>query len=293
MSIMTPGGKPQRKAATSGRAKKVVAVATAESKEAEDGNPPRKRGRPRKNKDPKNTGNDKEPGTEGKAEESGEETESAGVDIDWNGDTALTLTLISAIEDDENTRGSLFPPPGSTKRTGGLPKKHYHQLLAKICFANHDNYKDNFAKAVKPKHKAVWTGKIKNRIKVLTDKTRAQIEMMGQTGAGLESAEDILPGTVLMTKWDEIQEESPWFWRVRSLIGERPNLMPVGIGNNSSDMDVSILLPGNNDNGPADGSLPTLDDTTFPESIAGTDSEPLISRVQTTGVFSHFASLYL
>jgi hypothetical protein len=84
----------------------------------------------------------------------------------WDGDRDLTWTLISAIEDDEDTRRSLFPPPGSNKRNGGLPKKHYHRVLAAKCFAEHPTYKDAFAKAVSPQDKKGWTDKIKNRVKV-------------------------------------------------------------------------------------------------------------------------------
>lgn len=44
-----------------------------------------------------------------------------------------------------------------------------------------------------------------------------------------------------------IKADSPWFFHVRTLIASRPNLQPVGLGNNNSDIDVSLLLPSRDD----------------------------------------------
>ncbi|KAJ7219521.1 hypothetical protein GGX14DRAFT_592576 [Mycena pura] len=84
------------------------------------------------------------------------------------------------------------------------------------------------------------------------------MDEMGETGTGIETEEDLIPGMPLTTKWgepeldpgcalkadlgpvDEIKKESPWFWNMRSLIGERPNLRPSGIGNTST-MDTTVL----------------------------------------------------
>jgi hypothetical protein len=100
----------------------------------------------------------------------------------------------------------------------------------------------------------------------LIKKARGQIEEMGQTGAGIGSEEDIQPGTVFTTKWgetcfmdfesscppahvakDSIKKDSPWFFHMRSLVGERPNLVHAGLGNNDSEVDMSILLGGDRD----------------------------------------------
>jgi hypothetical protein len=42
---------------------------------------------------------------------------------------------------------------------------------------------------------------------------------------------------------DVIKETCPWFWKLKELIGERPNVNPVGIGNNASPIDDSVLGP--------------------------------------------------
>lgn len=45
-----------------------------------------------------------------------------------------------------------------------------------------------------------------------------------------------------------MKEKTPWFWTVKSFIAKRPNLVPTGVGNNSTGYDVSILQPGKGDN---------------------------------------------
>lgn len=78
--------------------------------------------------------------------------------------------LLTAIESDEQIRDGLFPGSGSTKLTSGKPKTHYYYKLAKICFAEHPEYKEGFA--VKPEYspamcthqRKVWTDKIKNKV---------------------------------------------------------------------------------------------------------------------------------
>ncbi|KAJ7821603.1 hypothetical protein B0H14DRAFT_3875854 [Mycena olivaceomarginata] len=256
--------KRPRAAKTSAKAKKALQIATAESKEVEE-EPKKRRGRPPKAKAlstpamPADRESDSSEIEE--TEKGGKETE-GGVEIDWNGDRDLTWTLVTAIEEDEDTRRSLFPPPGAPKRNGGFKKKHYHWQLAQKCFKTHPKYQKAFEKAVTSKLQDVWSGKIKNRLGVITDKTKTGIKEMGETGAGIESADDIQPGTALTTKWDELKKESPWFWNMRSLIAEHPNLRPVGIGNNANDMDVSILLP-ETPSSPADTSV-------FPDSVANT-----------------------
>lgn len=41
---------------------------------------------------------------------------------------------------------------------------------------------------------------------------------------------------------DQIVNEFPFFLRLRSLIAARPNLLPVGLGNNDTGFDVSLLM---------------------------------------------------
>ncbi|KAJ7712743.1 hypothetical protein B0H14DRAFT_2645135 [Mycena olivaceomarginata] len=185
------GDKRSRAAKVSSTAKKAAAIAAAEGKEDETAYE-KKVAEPHQ----KDESDDQKIGT-------GEEPEGT-VDIDWSGDDSLTWTMISHITDDDDTRRSLFPPPGSTKRNGGLSKKHYHFLLAKNCFEDHPVYGEAFKNAVAAKQGDVWAGKIKNRVKAVTDKTREGVNAMGETGAGLESADDIEAGSGLQTKWEAV-----------------------------------------------------------------------------------------
>ena len=40
-----------------------------------------------------------------------------------------------------------------------------------------------------------------------------------------------------------IKEKCPWFFKLKPIIDKHPNAVPVGVGNNSSGYDVSILTP--------------------------------------------------
>ncbi|KAJ6543454.1 hypothetical protein DFH09DRAFT_1282503 [Mycena vulgaris] len=266
--------KPKRAAMTTSKAKKAAAIAAAKSKETEA--PRKRRGRPPKNKTViPDAQEDLGPGEggDGGTPEDGKE---GGAVIDWTPE--LTWSLVTAMEEDEAIRRGLFPPPGSVKRSGAQPKKHFQWLLAQTLFAQHPQYAEAFSKALmgKAKDQKPWWCKIKNRVKILTDEARAHIDTMGQTGAGLEDADKIIEGTELHTKWDEIKESCPWFFEMRSLIGERPNLRPVGIGNNDSDIDTSLLLRGD-DQDDQDHNASTPDDTSdFPDrlaSLVGTDTD--------------------
>ncbi|KAJ6448118.1 hypothetical protein C8R45DRAFT_948176 [Mycena sanguinolenta] len=130
-------------------------------------------------------------------------------DIEWTKE--LTWTLITAIESDEPTQDSLFP---ETFESAGI----------------------NF-----------WRGKIKNRIGVLVLKAKDNMVAMGETGAkqgrGLRARQRLAPGLdCQLNGVDLIKLESPWFFNMRTLIAARPNLHPVGLGNNETEIDTSILL---------------------------------------------------
>lgn len=58
-----------------------------------------------------------------------------------------------------------------------------------------------------------------------------------------------------MSHAEAIKNVSPWFFNIRSLIGERPNIIPAGIGNNTSGYDTSILLPSSEPGEPEEGEL--------------------------------------
>lgn len=41
---------------------------------------------------------------------------------------------------------------------------------------------------------------------------------------------------------EEILDESPWYFRFKAFITERPNANPVSLGNNNTEVDTGILV---------------------------------------------------
>jgi hypothetical protein len=53
----------------------------------------------------------------------------------------------------------------------------------------------------------------------------------------------------------EVEKVCPWYFQIKCIVGERPNVKPVGIGNSASELDLDVLAPA------------TQDDTSGPEDI--------------------------
>ncbi|KAJ7233350.1 hypothetical protein C8J57DRAFT_1532467 [Mycena rebaudengoi] len=234
-------------ATTSSRAKQAAAIAAAEAREEEEPvTMKKKRGRPKKKAtwEPAIEVDDDAKDEEGPV---GEEEDINKIVIDWSADITLTWTLITAIETDEEISASIFPGLGAITRKGGKPKTHFYYELARLCFGVHEKYQDAFAKATSAKGKKAWFTKIKNRVVNLVKTTKEYMDEMGATGAGIANEDEIQPGTALITKWDVIKADAPWFFHVRTLIASRPNLQPVGLGNNDMPIDTSLLFPTDDD----------------------------------------------
>ncbi|KAJ7916480.1 hypothetical protein B0H13DRAFT_1871107 [Mycena leptocephala] len=246
-------GKRPRAAAVSEKAKTAAAIAIAESQE-DAGKPSTAKKKPR-GKQPKKKPAKPEPEPDSEPEPEVEEDdievvqEDEGLeDIDWKDTDGIDLTwkLITAIEEDPLIRASLFPPIGSGKLSGGKPKSEYQYQLAKILFADHPKYEEAFGKAVAAKEKKIWYLKIKNRI----DATNLAHFVVDS--AGIESADDIKPGTSLTTKW-----------------------VLTGLGNNDSEIDISILLGSERDGDDSsstafDDATDLPDDSDLPQALAPT-----------------------
>ncbi|KAJ7672987.1 hypothetical protein DFH06DRAFT_1173981 [Mycena polygramma] len=239
----------KRIAATSDRAKKAAIIAANEAKEEaeeKEKKPPvvkRGRGRPPKEKPIVVVAVEEEKSDEPDVDEKS-------LVVEWTKD--LTWSLITGIEEDEEIRDGLYPGPGAIKRTGGKPKTHFYDALGVKLFADNPAYTEILAidpelsEAEQAKKKAeqrkLLAGKVKNKVKTLTDTARIHILEMGQTGAGLRSAAEIKPGSKLATQWDVIKDDFPWLFNMRDLIAARPNLKPVGLGNNDTPIDIDLLL---------------------------------------------------
>ncbi|KIJ09090.1 hypothetical protein PAXINDRAFT_17820 [Paxillus involutus ATCC 200175] len=166
-------------------------------------------------------------------------------EIEWN--EQLTFRMLTEITEDEDIKQGLFPVPGANPRNQGLPKTHWHWAVCEKLFSQHHDYQEKFALLQKigtAKQKEAWHTKIKNRLKRMTDNTLKHIEVMGQTGAGIKTRSEIDTNqqNAFVTKWREIEGVCPYFFEMRKLIGQRPNNLPIGIGNNAIEVDGSAII---------------------------------------------------
>ncbi|KAF8149304.1 hypothetical protein K438DRAFT_2086789 [Mycena galopus ATCC 62051] len=168
-------------------------------------------------------------------DELADEGNSGTLPVDWS-DQVLTQDLIARIIENATIKRALFPPPGpnaSTAKGGGKTKSSaYWQLLQGALDA-----------VSTTKDQTAWGNKIKNRLRTMGRTTRDYIEEMGQTGAGISSADQIDTSldNAFTSKWLIIAEECPWFFEMRELIGQRPNVVPVGLGISETGIDMDVL----------------------------------------------------
>ncbi|KAJ7835155.1 hypothetical protein B0H13DRAFT_2108813 [Mycena leptocephala] len=167
--------------------------------------------------------------------------------VSWS-DVALSEQLIACIVESRDIKRALFPPVGpnaSTSNGGGKTKVAAHWQLCVLLLGDNPKYKDAIEAATTPKEQLSWANRIKNRLRTMGKTTRGYIEEMGQTGAGIERADDIDTTVTnsFTTKWQKIAKECPWFFDMRDLIGQRPNLVPVGLGHSDSAFDPDVMNP--------------------------------------------------
>ncbi|KAF8073402.1 hypothetical protein FPV67DRAFT_1666168 [Lyophyllum atratum] len=168
-----------------------------------------------------------------------------GVFVDWKDDD-LNWALLTAITDSPEIKQGLFPSPGNDTRHGKGKRKTDHQFaLATVIFSQHPRYHAAFALANTPAAKAVWTRKIKNRLDTMVRTCRQYTREMGETGAGItqEDEIDMSLNNEFTNKWGLIRNSFPWYFTMKELISERPNIVPVGLGNATTGFDTDILLP--------------------------------------------------
>ncbi|KAJ6503073.1 hypothetical protein DFH09DRAFT_1289534 [Mycena vulgaris] len=218
----------KRAAAVSQQAKDAASIAAKEARETDKKPPPKKRGRSPKSKT---------------VAVPAQELDGLDATDTAAGAQAEEIDNVIIECSDEDIRDGLFPGAGGIRLSSGKPKAHYYYKLAEICFADHPEYHQEVF-AVKPEYKAV---QITQQRKLWTEKSRIKSKSiwpwMGETGAGITSTDQVIPGTVFATKWDLMINESPWYLRMRTLIVARSNITPVGLGNSDADFDTSLLIP--------------------------------------------------
>ncbi|KAJ6552893.1 hypothetical protein B0H19DRAFT_1155192 [Mycena capillaripes] len=169
------------------------------------------------------------------------------LDVDWK-DPTLSVKLLSLIAENTDIKQSLFPPCGpnaSTTDGGGKPKVTAQWELAVLLLGKMDKYRDAIDACDTPKKKLVYANKIKNRIGTMGKITRGFIDELGATGAGIRSAAEIdtKKQNKFTNKWAEITSKCPWFFEMRTLIAQRPNLVPTGLGHSTSEVTEGVIIP--------------------------------------------------
>ncbi|KAJ7154919.1 hypothetical protein C8R43DRAFT_1126303 [Mycena crocata] len=204
------------------------------------------------------------------------------LDVNWK-DPQLSVELLMHISENKDIKQALFPPCGpntSTTNGGGKKKVDAQWKLAFLLLGKIEKYKDALAAVSTPKEKQFWANKIKNRLRTMAMITRACIEEMGETGAGIQTAAeiDMSVTNAFTTKWAEIDAAHPWFFEMRELIGQRPNLIPTGLGHSSTGVDAGVII--------ADPAAVNVDDVA-PEEEEDDDDNGLYSWPATPEPSSH------
>ncbi|KAJ7342722.1 hypothetical protein DFH08DRAFT_938129 [Mycena albidolilacea] len=156
--------------------------------------------------------------------------------------------FIALIMEHTHIKRALFPPCGpnaSTTKGGGKSKASAHFDLCKLLLADKEEYKDILNRADNsPKDKTALALKIKNRLQAMSRTTRDYITEMGETGTGINNAVqiDMTVCNAFTNKW-EIRKECPWFFDMRNLIAQRPNLVPTGVGNSTTGVSNGVIIP--------------------------------------------------
>ncbi|KAJ3719236.1 hypothetical protein C8R42DRAFT_673211 [Lentinula raphanica] len=89
----------------------------------------------------------------------------------------------------------------------------------------------------------LWSMRVKNKLEELVSKFKKAKDSMGETGVGLTSEEqiDMSMNNHLMMAWSKVKKTLLCFFMLRNIFGERPNITPVGLGNNDTPIDTSFL----------------------------------------------------
>ncbi|KDQ21341.1 hypothetical protein BOTBODRAFT_141596 [Botryobasidium botryosum FD-172 SS1] len=183
--------------------------------------------------------------------------------IKWDANEfALTYQMINLIEDNPDLKRGLFPPVGansSTNKGGGKAKVEHHLAVCDALFADHPEYKDVYAQATAPREKAKWANRVKNRFSPCDRMTKIVtkgVQQMGETGEGIRTEEEInmeLGPNKLTNAWSAIKIASPWFFQLKDLMKDRPSHFPAGLGNSTTDIDMSVMQSQAGDEDGADG----------------------------------------
>ncbi|KAJ7728689.1 hypothetical protein DFH07DRAFT_998729 [Mycena maculata] len=169
------------------------------------------------------------------------------LDVDWK-DPDLSCQLLTLIMENKAIKQSLYPPCGpnaSTTKGGGKPKVNAQWDLCVLLLGHLAKYKDALEACTTPKDRLAYANKIKNRLSAMAKIARAFDDEMGQTGAGIHNSAEIDMSVTnsFTTKWAEISASCPWYFDMRNLIAQRPNLVPTGLGHSGTGVNADVIIP--------------------------------------------------
>ncbi|KAJ7107037.1 hypothetical protein C8R44DRAFT_885708 [Mycena epipterygia] len=214
------------------------------------------------------------------SEDSEDDSNTPVLEVNWK-DPELSVKLLALIMEHKHIKQSLYPPCGpnaSTTKGGGKTKSNAQWDLFVLLLGKDSKYKDALAKCKAPKKQLAYANKIKNRLSIMAKIARAFNNEMGQTGAGIDNATqiDMSVTNSFTTKWAEISESCPWYFDMRNLIAQHPNLVPTGVGHSSMGFAADVIVPGPtpaDDNEIAPEGQNDLD-TSSPAPFPGWDATP-------------------
>ncbi|KAJ7028802.1 hypothetical protein C8F04DRAFT_1265556 [Mycena alexandri] len=141
------------------------------------------------------------------------------LDIDWKGSPELSEKLVTLIMETASIKKLPLP------------------ILRPKCFDDQWGWTAQGHRALGALGAPTWMAKI----------TRDYNMEMGQTGAGIENAADIDMSTTnaFTTKWGKsvIEATCPWYFDMCNLIGQRPNLVPMGLRHSNTVVAPGVIIP--------------------------------------------------
>ncbi|TCD62975.1 hypothetical protein EIP91_006182 [Steccherinum ochraceum] len=206
---------------------------------------------------------------------------SSAVTIAWDEHPDLTWTIIQLAQDDPQLKQAVFSEKGgnpSTAKGGGKKKTELYWQYAKALFKDHAVYGDYFDSTLTAaKERSPWIDKIKSRLDRIMKQTIVYRKELGQTGEGIKHADeiDMSQENDFTNKWTEIKKKFPWFFELRELVGERPNIKRTGLGNSTSAIDEKILTQPTKASAADDGESEVPDDSE-PTPAAGKASDDAV-----------------
>ena len=155
--------------------------------------------------------------------------------IPWGAnDKKLVHELLDKLKENDAIRRGIWPKKG--EKISSHKKAFHHRNLAQKLLKDVDTIKDVIDENNARTH---YGTAVKNQLGRMEKTWKNAKITLGITGAGLPNEDSIWDGpNEIRTKWEEVQEICPWFFRMKELVGDRFDDIGAAISN--SEMDVTL-----------------------------------------------------